>query len=267
MKRMSERTIQGVSWAWFVFFSQIPFVFWYSQDKPALHPIVVMLPLVGVLNFYVEKRHQEGLGLHLVQPGHSLLFALVYAGLSILGRVIASKLAGVQLQFQAVTGELLWKLFLSFLEVFFIIALWEEIINRGYIQTRLQEAWGFWGVIVTTLLFAVMHVPSALLDNENGIERGVIRFLETGLAGFAFGYVYWRTRSVLTVIAIHGFNNFATTGIYPVLAGISSQQVTWFQSIFQLVWLVGQVGLVLLLSRYFFKSKSSSDLTKNPVSY
>lgn len=264
---MSERTKHGVYWAWFVFFSQIPFVFWYSQDRPALHPIVVMLPLVGVLNFFVEKRNQEGLGLHLVQPWHSLLLTLVYAGLSILGRVIASKLAGVELQFQAITGESLWKLVLSFLEVFFIIALWEEIINRGYIQTRLQEAWGFWGVIVTTLLFAVMHVPSALLDYENGIARGIIRFVETGLAGFAFGYVYWRTRSVLTAVAIHGLNNFATTGIYPVLTGGSSQQVTWFQSIFQLVWLVGQVGLVLFLSRYFFKSKNSSDLSRTPDSY
>ena len=143
---LKERTKQEVSWAWFVFFTQIPFVFWYAQGGPALHPIVIMLPLVGILNFYVEKRDREGLGLRLVQPGRSLMVALIYAGLSILGRIIALKMEGVSFQFQVITAKHVWELALSFLIGVFIIALWEEIVNRGFIQTRLQAAWGFWGV-------------------------------------------------------------------------------------------------------------------------
>ena len=208
-----ERVKQGVSWAWFVFFSQILFVFWSAQGGPALHPIVVMLPLVGILNFYVEKRNRKGLGLRFVEPGRSLVFALVYAGFSILGKIIAMKYGGISFQPQMITKGDIWELILSFLIGVFIIALWEEIINRGYIQTRLQAAWGFWGVMVAALLFAAMHIPSALLDYENDLMKATIRFVEAGLAGLVYGCVYWCTRSVWTTIAIHGLNNFFVTGL------------------------------------------------------
>jgi membrane protease YdiL (CAAX protease family) len=247
----SER--QGLYWAWFVFFSQIPFVFWYSQGGPAVHPIVVMLPLVGIINFYVEKRDQVSLGLHQVQPGRSLIFALVYAGLSILGMVITLKLEGVPFKLPAISAENIWELVSSFLVGVFIIALWEEVVNRGFIQTRLQAAWGFWGVIITSLLFASMHIPSALLDSENDLMKVAIRFLETGLAGFAVGFVYWRTRSVLTTITIHGLNNFAITEILPLLTGFSVQQFSFNQSGFQLVWLVGQVGMIVFCAQVFLR--------------
>jgi membrane protease YdiL (CAAX protease family) len=158
----------------------------------------------------------------------------------------------MSLQIQTITAELIWELTASFFVSVFIIALWEEIVNRGYIQTRLQTARGFWGVIVATLLFAAMHVPSALLDYENDLMKVAIQFIEAGLGGLVYGFVYWCTRSVLTTIAIHGLNNFFVTGLLPLLTGISAQQVIFKQSAFQLVWLIGQVGVAVLFARIFF---------------
>ncbi len=246
---LKDSIMPGASWAWFAFFTQIPFVIWYAQDRSPLHPIVVMLPLVGILNFYVEKRNRDGLGLSLVQPGRSLLIALLYVGLSILGNIITLKLNGLMFQLQTITGEIAWQLVLSFFEGVFIIALWEEILNRGYIQTRLQAAWGFWGVIVTTVLFAAMHIPSALLDYENNIPKVAIRFVEAGLTGFILGFVYWRTKSVLNTIVIHGLNNFAIFGLLPVLTTIPTFQIIDYQMHFHLFWLIGQVVVTLLISR------------------
>jgi membrane protease YdiL (CAAX protease family) len=247
----SER--QRLSWAWVVYFSQIPFVFCYSQGGLMLHPIVVMLPLVGILNFFVEKRDQVSLGLHLAQQGRSIIFALVYAGLSILGRLITLKLERVPFQFQVIESDQIWELVWSLLVGVFIIALWEEIVNRGFIQTRLQAAWGFWGVIITSLLFASMHIPSALLACENDLMKVAIRLVETGLAGFGFGFVYWRTRSVITTIAIHGLNNFAITGFLPMFSGIPVQQVSFIQPVFQLTWLAGQVGMMVFCAQVFLR--------------
>jgi len=45
---------QWASWAWFVYFMQIPFVIWYAQGKVPIHPVVLMLPLIGLRNFKVE---------------------------------------------------------------------------------------------------------------------------------------------------------------------------------------------------------------------
>ena len=99
-------------------------------------------------------------------------------------------------------------LLISFLIRVFIIALWEEFANRGYIQNRLQAAWGFPGMIVASLLFATLHIPSSLIEYNNDLLKALFRFMEVGLAGFVLGYVYWKTRSVLICIAIHGLNNF-----------------------------------------------------------
>jgi membrane protease YdiL (CAAX protease family) len=134
----------------------------------------------------------------------------------------------------------------------FIIALWEEVVNRGYIQTRLQTSWGCWGVIVTTLLFASMHIPSALLDYGNPYPRVILRFLEAGLTGFVLSYLYWYTGSVVTTIAVHGMNNFAASLLF-VFTGVTHQQLFFNQTSFQLPWLVAQAGMVLLLSRIFRK--------------
>jgi membrane protease YdiL (CAAX protease family) len=162
---------------------------------------------------------------------------------------------GTRFQFQAITGEYAWELILSFLVGVFIIALWEEIVNRGFIQSRLQATWGIWGVIVTTILFAIMHIPCALLDYENDLAKVAIRFLEAGLAGFVFSDIYRRTKSVLSTIAIHGLNKFFVTGLLPLITGISVQQVITRQSTFQLVWLAGQVVLVLYLSNVLFQER------------
>jgi membrane protease YdiL (CAAX protease family) len=243
---------RGISWAWFVYFVQIPFVVWYAQGVVPIHPIVVMLPLVGLLNFKVEKRGREGLGVRLVGPGRSLLLALIYASLSVTGWLIGLRVEGIALRVPALTTEMIWTLIESFMVGVFIIALWEEVINRGYLQTRLQAALGFWGVIVTSLVFAALHVPSALLDCDNDVIKASLRFVQTGLVGFALGYVYWRSGSVFTTIAIHGLNNFVT-GALPVLSGVSSQVLFFSQTPSQFLWLVGQVGLTLLLSHVMFK--------------
>ena len=164
------RIAQGCSWAWFIFFVQIPFVYWYTKGVPAIHPIVIMLPLIGWLNFKVERKGLEGLGIRLVQPGHSLVLALFFSTLSATGWWISLRMNGLFVRIPLLTNESIWELVESFLIGVFIIALWEESVNRGYIQTRLQAAWGFWGVIVATLLFATMHIPSALLDYQDHVD-------------------------------------------------------------------------------------------------
>jgi membrane protease YdiL (CAAX protease family) len=178
--------------------------------------------------------------------------ALFYAFLSVIGWQIALRLEGVTFEVTELTARMTWALVESLIVGVFIIALWEEVINRGYIQTRLQAAWGFWGVIVTSLLFAAMHVPSALLDYPNDLNKAFLRFVQTGVVGFALGYIYWRSRSVFTTIAVHGLNNFVT-GALPVLSGVTSRELFFSQTLSQFLWLVGQVGSTLLLSYVLFK--------------
>lgn len=244
----------GFFWAWFVFFAQIPFVFWYAQGEPALHPIVVMLPLVGLLNYRLEQRGREGLGLYLVRPGRALVLASIFAGLSFIGWLAAAYLEGLSLRHRVLSSQTGWSLVESFLVGVFIIALWEELINRGYIQTRLQAAWGFWGVIVASLLFASMHFLPAWLEYGRDFPKAFLCCVEAGLVGFALGYIYWKSGSVLTTIMIHGANNFAV-GAWLLLSEVTPQQLAFSQPSFLLVYLVGQVGVTLGLYGLLFRER------------
>jgi len=247
---------RGVLWAGVVYLVQIPILVGCVAGLIPLHPIVILLPLVGLLNGKVEGKGREGLGLVIVRPGRSLLLALLFAALCFGGSLIVFGLEDVPLQPPPLTAETIWSLIGEFAVDVFIIALFEEVVNRGYIQTRLQAVWGFWGVIVATLLFASLHLPSAFLDFGYDLSTALAYFVLTGLAGFMLGYVYWRTGSVLTTIAIHGLRNFAW-GVSLRLGGVTAARMHVSQTAFQLLWLLAQVGLMLLLCRALFSEPRS----------
>ena len=54
---------RGTLWAVAVYLVQIPILVGYERGWLPIHPIVIMLPLVGLLNGQIERRGREGLGL------------------------------------------------------------------------------------------------------------------------------------------------------------------------------------------------------------
>jgi hypothetical protein len=72
----------------------------------ASHPIVVMLPLIGLLNFKLEKRSWEGIGLQVVQPMQSVVRAIIFALLSAAGWMIALRFDSLSLTIPALNAGL-----------------------------------------------------------------------------------------------------------------------------------------------------------------
>jgi membrane protease YdiL (CAAX protease family) len=226
-----------------VFVVQIPLTVAYLTGLIPVHPIVIMLPLVGLLNGHIDRRGLQGLGLTVLRPARSLLLALAFSLLGFIGRLIVLRLEHVSLHLPPLTGATVGSLAKDFAVDLFIIALWEEIVNRGYIQTRLQATWGFSGVVGATLLFASLHVPSAL-HNGGGGPRVLYRFMQTGLAGLVLGTLYWWTGSVWPPIALHGLRNFTMITLAHHLSGLTATQMELRQIPFQLLWLMGQAALM-----------------------
>lgn len=71
----------------------------------------------------------------------------------------------------------------------------EEMVFRGYTQQRLVKRWGATtGIVVTSILFGLFHItPQAILVALP--------------LGFWFGYVAWRSGSILPAILCHFFVN------------------------------------------------------------
>ena len=89
----------------------------------------------------------------------------------------------------------------------------EELLFRGYIQSRLNQAfgrprrffgvpWG-WGLVISSLLFGLWHVVFRPTDPTAWLHG-----LWTTFAGLLFGYLREKTASLVAPTLLHGVLNY-----------------------------------------------------------
>ena len=88
----------------------------------------------------------------------------------------------------------------SIIRIVVVAAIAEELTLRGYVMGNLRKYGDKFAIIVSALVFAIMHgnliqAPFALI------------------AGFGLGYFAVKTGTVWTAVAIHAANNFISTAI------------------------------------------------------
>jgi len=116
---------------------------------------------------------------------------------------------------QAGGGVSVWKGISAFVFFLFFVGPAEEILFRGYIQSRLNQAfgkpfrffgvnWG-WGVIGTSVLFGLMHVLNLTSLYRGQWDPQFAWGLWTFFGGLMFGFLRERTGSVLAPAILHGF--------------------------------------------------------------
>lgn len=92
---------------------------------------------------------------------------------------------------------------------FGLIPILEELFYRGYVQTRLEEDFGApTAILATTVLFALSHSQYYILNAYNlGMLAAII------FSTIAFGYLFYRTRSLLITIIPHILINIPVKGV------------------------------------------------------
>lgn len=90
----------------------------------------------------------------------------------------------------------------------------EELFFRGYLQTRLEEAYGSMGAIaIVSVLVALGHNQYHQLT-----VMGVGTIAALLIFNVGVGFVYWRYRSLLPTVIMHGLINLPTKGYYEWIA-------------------------------------------------
>ena len=75
----------------------------------------------------------------------------------------------------------------------------EELMFRGYVQTRLSERWGpRWGIFVSALMFGVLHFD--LVQGSFAVAMGVF-----------LGFLTERSRTIVPAMICHAVNNTVAT--------------------------------------------------------
>lgn len=111
--------------------------------------------------------------------------------------------------------------FAVFLAMLIVAGAVEEILFRGYLQTKLIASLDgpgrrriAIGVMVASLLFAAYHIPRVLIDGAPDGMGGVEYLLMLTGAGIAYGVLYEFTHNLLIPILIHAAGNMpGTAGI------------------------------------------------------
>jgi membrane protease YdiL (CAAX protease family) len=183
-----------------------------EQSFMILNTILVFLSFtlsVLLARVWFDKRSITSLGLRLDR--RTLMDVLV--GFSISAGLIAI-LFGVEwalgwLTFTGFGWQLAsWSELLGSLLIYFVIYLFtgwsEELLSRGYhLQTLASGTNLFWGVFLSSVIFAVMHLSNPNTSNFIMVIIGLIA------AGLFMAYGYVRTGQLWVSIGIHiGWNFF-----------------------------------------------------------
>ncbi|HEY3361612.1 MAG TPA: CPBP family glutamic-type intramembrane protease [Methanosarcina sp.] len=101
---------------------------------------------------------------------------------------------------------------LTFVMVFFV-GLIEELIFRSILQTKLEKALSTSeSLLITALLFGLMHSGYGTF----------YEILYTGFIGLLMGLIFYKTRSLPFIMALHGFINVFLFGIFPYYLSVGA---------------------------------------------
>jgi membrane protease YdiL (CAAX protease family) len=92
----------------------------------------------------------------------------------------------------------------------------EEFIFRGVLQRSAVGAFGGWGIVYVSLVFAVVHLIHYV---EVGLTRVLIDVAFVFIVALFFGWVVKRTGSLFGVSLSHGITNFMLYMVIPYFWG------------------------------------------------
>ena len=157
--------------------------------------------------------------------------------------------------YSAFSSEYLWGgepmtntgVVLSFIGTAMVPAFCEEFLFRGAILSALKPYGKAPAVIISAVLFGLMH-------------QNAEQLLYTTVAGLMMGYVVYETGSVWCSVLIHFFNNFISVLESVLIERVEMSCVNYVVSIFEgVLFLLGIVSIVYLIVK---KLKEKSRLPK-----
>lgn len=185
-----------IVWGFYRFLFRLP----DEIEELIVKPIIWLLPV-----FYFVKKEKaslSSLGITSKNLFPAIYFALALGTVFAIEAVIINFVKYGGLDFSANIGG---KPLLASLGISFATAFSEEISFRGYIFNRVWTAFGKeWSAnIVTSLAWALVHVPVAFFVWKLSFSSALIYLFLTTLFGIGSAFVFARTRNVFSSIFLH----------------------------------------------------------------
>lgn len=141
-----------------------------------------------------------------------------------------------------------YEIVLNFIVISIVPAFCEEFLFRGAILTNLRPFGRTNAVIISAVLFAMMH-------------QNVGQLLYTFAAGIVLGLVYEYTGSIWNCTILHLFNNFIAVVQSVILEkyGDTAHAAALLTLIEVVIYLVGAISIGVLVCKHFSKKKNTEN--------
>lgn len=161
-------------------------------------PVNLLLIVVCIVAVLLRKQKPASIGFTLKNIGKSLLTGTILGIIfSFFMNVLPNILAGGEI---ITVNQALYNIFYYFI----VISLSEEVIFRGYIQTRIYGLikHDIPAVIVTGFLFYMMHLPFQM--PVNGMQINLINMAIMVALHFVMNFLYRKYNSLAAPTVFHG---------------------------------------------------------------
>jgi len=193
---------------------------------------------LGLLGFTLKGFDQKGILKEiLIGLGFAVIGLLLVAVTAFLTEIILEFLFGIEIiqELSGITSDIeiiisgadILNLILLSLVMILIIGTSEEILFRGFMQKGLMRSLGTKaGIIITALIFAIIHVLGIFLTDVENPLTILISFSLSFIPYFAISLMlglmyYWRKENLIAVIITHGvYDTLTLLLVYIVYYGL-----------------------------------------------
>ena len=169
----------------------------YGSDliMELFYALFVLIVMLFFKNSYVftTKKEKFWVGVKLAIP------MLIISGVNLVGSI-----------FSLESFSLLKFLNVVILSIFVSVA--EEFLCRGWLQNEFLERYSdnknsvIVSIILSSLVFGFMHIINI---NSQGVFETILQIVNALSIGFLLGSIYYKTKNIWSVIALHSFYDFA----------------------------------------------------------
>lgn len=172
---------------WFATFVIQPFNFWMMMTFNTI--------VLSLIAFFMGRPLFKKEDFKLVNIFIGIFSAAVLYGIFFVGNIISKKIIPEQGQYLSAiyNNRVSVPTWLVAGLLFFPIGFGEEIFWRGFIQNKLQKFGNVRALIITTIIYTGIHIPTL----------NPVLVLAALTCGLFWGYIYYRTGSLLTVLISH----------------------------------------------------------------
>lgn len=167
-----------------------------------------LLVLITILFVKLRKQSLETIGLYKGKWKKSIYIGMILAGILFLSNCGSSLLQGKEL----INIRSIFTYGISF----FCVSLCEEVVFRGYINTRIygiiKTQWI--SIVVTGLLFIIVHFPYRMIASGRSLKELVVNnifwLINLFVTHIVLNFIYTKTNSLYGAIIPHWVSNLAS---------------------------------------------------------